>query len=534
MRGWKEKASELVQRVKDYGTTLLFFFLFVFLILDLFIIFIYNYSYPFQIDDESAMYFLSALVQSQAAILAIVITLTLIAVQIASSHYSPRVIDIFKKDFAIWWFLCYYGFSIFFGLCILMMMQVIQNENPDILAVSNRYSYHISLEDWIYAAYWIAISSFVVLFLYIRKVLDLLNPSKIIKELSENITKENVLKHIESVKENKKDRTKPIEEDSIQPIMDIIHSSVMKYDIATTRVGLGSLTDRVIEIIDLDGEEEKEISRHVCDCFERVGRLTVSKMDEESTGEVIRNLGTLGKLTAEKGLGYATLRVTTSLKDVGELTAEREFEDATWQVAGSLRDVGKATTKRVEQWFEGATIEVILALEDVGKIAAEKRLDHATWQVAWSLRDVGKIAVEKELRDTPFHVAESLRVIGEIAAEKRLSHATFRVAESLGVIGEIAAKRGLDNVILQTAESLGDVGMTAVRNELEDAAKQAAQALAELTISSEEIVKTVIQRLKQQYQSYWYFGEFMELYEQYLEKIRIKTHVTPHSNKPES
>jgi hypothetical protein len=481
MWGLKEKASELVQRVKDYDKPRLFFFLFIFLILDLFIIFIHSYSYPFQIDDESAMYFLSALVQSQAAILAIVITLTLIAVQIASAHYSPRVIDIFKKDFAIWWFLCYYGFSIFFGLCILMMMQVIQNENPDILAVSNCYSYHISLEDWIYAAYWIAISSFVVLFLYIKKVLDLLNPSKIIKELSENITKENVLKHIESVKENKKDRTKPIEEDPIQPIMDIIHSSVMKYDIATTRVGLGSVTDRVIEIIDLDDEEEKEISRHVCDHFVRVCRLTVSKMDEESTGEVIRNLSTFGKLTVEKGLGYATSQVAWSLKDVGELTAEREFEDATWQVAKSLGVVGKAAAKRAEQWFEGATIEVIISLEDVGEIAAKKRLGYATQQVARSLRDVGTSAAEKgsDFENVATRVAVSLGTVGRITAKKELENAISQVVESLGSVGVSAAKNRLNDTMWYVASSLGDVGISAAEkgNEFEQIVTHVARRL---------------------------------------------------------
>lgn len=52
----------------------------------------------FHTDADSARYMLSALVQTQAAIVAIVITLTLIAVQLTASAYSPRVIDIFKKN----------------------------------------------------------------------------------------------------------------------------------------------------------------------------------------------------------------------------------------------------------------------------------------------------------------------------------------------------------------------------------------------------------------------------------------------------
>ena len=525
MKGWREKISELIRREMK-GVPIVYpvtFIIFLTPILFWNIKNILSFD-AFTIDDTSARYLLSALVQSLAAIIAIVVTLTLVAVQLSASAYSPRVIDIFKKDWVMWVLLVWYGLSIFFGLFVLEM---IGGEYQNLSRLG------VPIELCVFLAYLMGIIAFAGLFWHIGNVINLLKPETIIKRLSENITKENVLKHIESVKENKKDRTKPIEEDPIQPIMDIIHSSVMKYDIATTRVGLGSVTDRVIEIIDLDDEEEKEISRHVCDHFVRVCRLTVSKMDEESTGEVIRNLSTFGKLTAEKGLGDATCQVAWSLKDVGELTAESEFEDATCQVAWSLKDVGKATTKRAEQWFEGATIEVIVSLGDVGEIAAKKRLDHATRQVAKSLRDVGKIAVEKELKDAPSRIVQFLHVVGKAAAEKRLDHATSRVAGSLGVIGELAAERGLDKVISQTAWSLGDVGMTAERNELEDAAKQAAQSLAELTISSEEIVETVIQRLKQQYQGHWHFDKFMKLYVQYLEKIRTKTHVTPHNNKPD-
>ena len=67
----------------------------------------------FHTDANSARYMLSALVQSQAAIVAIVITLTLIAVQLTASAYSPRVIDIFKKNPDMWILLGCYGVSIF-------------------------------------------------------------------------------------------------------------------------------------------------------------------------------------------------------------------------------------------------------------------------------------------------------------------------------------------------------------------------------------------------------------------------------------
>jgi uncharacterized membrane protein len=49
-------------------------------------------------DIDSAKYFLSSMVQAQAAIVSLVITLTLIAIQMAGSSYSPRVVDVMKKN----------------------------------------------------------------------------------------------------------------------------------------------------------------------------------------------------------------------------------------------------------------------------------------------------------------------------------------------------------------------------------------------------------------------------------------------------
>ena len=412
MRGLKEKASELIQRVKDcFDAARLFWFLFIIFILTLFIIFKYTYSYPFQIDDESAMYFLSALVQSQAAILAIVITLTLIAVQIASSHYSPRVIDIFKKDFAIWWFLCYYGFSIFFGLCILMMMQVIQNENPDILAVSNCYSYHISLEDWICAAYWIAISTFVVLFWYMRKVLDLLKPSNIIKKLSDNITKEKISKHIKSMEEHKKDRTKPKEEDPVQPIVDIIRSSLIKHDFATTSSGINKITNRAIEIMN---PNEHKISKHFCDHFERIGKLAVNRGDEESVIEVIKNLEAFGESAAKRESVVTTANVAKCIRSVGKTAAGKRYADATRQAILCIRSVGETATGNL---LDGVVYQVARSIGAVGLSAEENGLRAEVWQAARALVLVGIFAERKIFENAKQQALECLASLATSSKE---------------------------------------------------------------------------------------------------------------------
>lgn len=70
-------------------------------------------------DVDSARYMLSALIQSEAAIVALVVTLSLVAVQLAAQSYSARVIEVFRKAPDLWILMGIYGIAIFYGLGVL-------------------------------------------------------------------------------------------------------------------------------------------------------------------------------------------------------------------------------------------------------------------------------------------------------------------------------------------------------------------------------------------------------------------------------
>ena len=82
----------------------------------------FNYLDLYHTEADSARYLLSAMVQAQAAIVAIVITLTLIAVQLTASAYTPRVIRVFRDNPDMWILLGIYGASMLYGLIILKMV----------------------------------------------------------------------------------------------------------------------------------------------------------------------------------------------------------------------------------------------------------------------------------------------------------------------------------------------------------------------------------------------------------------------------
>ncbi|MGB7000972.1 MAG: DUF2254 family protein [Halobacteriota archaeon] len=490
MQAEKEDSTGFVKNIKkkvqDWGsrhlwTARLIVYGFLLLLVILVGTILFTHFNLFHTDVTSARYMLSALVQSQAAIVAIVITLTLIAVQLTASAYSPRVIDIFKKNPDMWILLSVYGLSIFYGFIILKLVVGAEGEFVSQSVIWSLGCVSISFESYVSLAYWLGAFTFVALFPYMLNIISLLKSENIIKRLAIEITKAKIINS---------------EEDPIQPIMDIIHGSIMIYDLETTRVGLKKVTKQVIEIIDLNDEEK--ISNSFCAHLERVGGLAISREDAESTIEVSKNLENFGTSTAEKGLKDATVYAVWPLGKVGKAAAGKELEDATKQVAMSLGEVGTAAAGKE---LGGATQQVARSLGKVGKAAAEKGLENATVYAVWSLENVGKAAVGIEPENATVLAARSLGEVGKAAAEKGLEYATVSAARSLGEVGKAAAGKGLEN-----------------------ATQQAAGSLAELTILSEEIVKTAIHdyESKLEEKDPESFQKFIKIYEQELEKLQAE------------
>lgn len=158
-------------------------------------------------DVDSARYMLSALIQSEATILAIVITLSLVAVQLAASSYSARIIDLFKNNPDFWLLIAIYAIAIIYGLGVLKQINSFSN-----------------LENYILSSYYLGIFALVALIPYILNTLKQLKPSTTIKMLAEKITKQNI--------------TVPDENGPLQLVIDIVRGSLMKYDYETVRDGL--------------------------------------------------------------------------------------------------------------------------------------------------------------------------------------------------------------------------------------------------------------------------------------------------------
>ncbi len=117
-----------------------------------------NFNYLFlQTYPDSARYMLSTIVQSEAAIFALVVTLSLIAVQLAASSFSTRIIEIFKKTPDVWTLIIIYISLLIYGLAVL---KLIESNDKNI----SNFEYYISLD------YRLSIFAFLAIIPYIWNI----------------------------------------------------------------------------------------------------------------------------------------------------------------------------------------------------------------------------------------------------------------------------------------------------------------------------------------------------------------------------
>lgn len=375
-------------------------------------------------DVHSARYMLSALIQSEAAIVAIVITLSIVAVQLAASSYSARVIVLFKNNPDFWILIICFCLSIVYGLYVLG--NLIEYPKSDF----TNLDFHVSI------TYYIAIFLLISLINYTIKTLDLLKPSTIIEILSKELTFENFNKPGNHAK------------DPILPISEIVYRSMMRYDYETARIGLkkiGSLDDVLDQICSEKNSKCEEMMINLMKHFRRAGVLSVvGKVGETALFSfyIMKNLHDYGLKAVENNLEKATWWAIMSCGKIGEAATEQKLEFTVWQSVKFLGDVG---SKAVEKKMNDATWLATLYLKKVGGAAAENKLEIATLQAARSLKQIGLSSSTNgpEFEKATLHSVISLQQVGLSAkAIPELNDVAIQIDT---YIKEIRSKKGIAN-----------------------------------------------------------------------------------------
>ncbi|MFA4823976.1 MAG: hypothetical protein WC593_02340 [Methanoregula sp.] len=428
----------------------------LFAIVAIFGILILNWFQVVPTDINNALYFLSAMVQAQAAIVSLVITLTLIAIQMTAGSYTPRVVDVMKKNPDMWFLLVIYIESILIGFFALK--EVASPDDQSLVSLI-----------FILGAY-----TFLTLFLYMYNTINLLRSDAVVKMLVADINIGNI-------------QLTEGAADMMQPVFDVVHASINRFDITTTRAGLNQLEERVIELLrSSDNLHRYSIVDHFCNHIERSAVVTLRNDDEGTVIEIMMVLEKLGDQVADLGpvdddLGLvdSAQRVAMTLRKIGIHAADKKFERATILMPQALRYVG---IHAALSGLEMGTIEAVRAIKDISIHAIDRGMELTVLVVPGLLDEVSTYAVNNGLERATVHVSGALGDIGIHAADKKLEDMTIQVALALNTVGVHAADKGMEDATLNVVGALYWVGMHAAEEGLDDATIKVVDAIKEVDI----------------------------------------------------
>lgn len=258
---------------------------------------------------------LSTLIQIEAAIIAIIISLSIVAVQLTASAYSPRTMDIFKGKLNLWILIISYLIAIVYGLIILNLVDKV-NSGQNLILV----------------AIYLAVFTLFALIPYVLDILDLMKPSTIIDEIENGIKDSDVLYSIGYDEEN-----------PLLPLIDIINSALMKYDHGTLRNGLEAIeryNERLYENNSTFDSEKRRISENILDHLSEIGKLAINLKDDYATFRVLIaiSINARPNLNNEKN-SYLVFSAIFYIKEIGRDAAESDLNRATLMAVSALEDI---------------------------------------------------------------------------------------------------------------------------------------------------------------------------------------------------
>lgn len=377
------------------------------------------------IDPDSARYLLSTVIQSEATIFALVVTLSLIAVQQTASSYSIRTIEIFKSskiNFDFYLVLTLYILIITYSLWVLKQIATIKK------GVLLQFEHVILFKHFdlnIEVAYILAIYAFSILILYTIHTLDLLKPSKIVQLLADEFD----FKFKQQLDNKYKESDNPINQ-----LEHIIYNSLASHDFITAKYGIIKIQNSLsslqannsIEINDDNKTIENLIHSH-----KKIGKYTIFQGDQDSTIEVLKNFNLIVKICIDKQpKGISITKISPNLEEMCiSAIFYRDYELVS-QILNCLMSIFDQGIDKLDDKEKNYLVtQTQRALNDIVKYLSEFGMIYEIKKVVIYFGKIGeKVINEKMNFTTLYDVLEYIDNIKEIA--KRIKNEDLLIETS--------------------------------------------------------------------------------------------------------
>lgn len=373
---------------------------------------------------DSARYFFSTLAQSQASIVAIVITLTLVAVQLSSQTYTPRVMDLFLKSKMFWSLLSFYGISIIYDVAVLAMIPPIPSDkslSEPILVFGSA----VTFNTFILIGLILTIGTFSILFPFILNVIIQLKPEKIL----EGIIKATNINEIKAAAEGK------IIDDPLLPIKEIGKKALSSGDDATVLKVITELSTVAGKLIEGRDFAKRKTYREILKTSLILSEVKVKedRQARDSDNDVISYF-------------------TSYLSDLTERSLECKSILVFNNIAISLGNIGISLTKKKAK----VVINVLGKLKEMEKLVLEKRLENDTCVPIEYFRMVSVEAANNQHWEA---VEYSIGVLGLFVSKYEYSEQNVQIYDEDIIYGVI----GVFQHPYLIVESIDEIGIAIVK-----------------------------------------------------------------------
>lgn len=408
---------------------------------------------------------LGILVTSEAAIFALVVSVSLITIQLAASSYSVRIIDIFLEDSYFKNTIFIFILLILYELFLLMGIQYkLLEQYIDLLLASTYIS---------------AIILFYFLVLYIENTMNLLKPNMLLDTLEQKTVLWTISKDDQPGDEN----------DLLLPITDMIIGSLKRYDESTLRYGIEKLKRILINLIN---NNRTNTIRHrmryfIVYHFNHLIRFALERRDEYAANSLFLNAGKIGEAAIETDdLEEITLGILDLLKEFGKVSAKQKLSLVISEIPPIIEEIGLCAMKN----------KSIESRKD-----RNRNLKKITYESSYLLKKIAIEAIENDIDAGAYYSAESLKRMGDSAIMQSFETETLETAGNLADIGERLIqhfsqyvgniwyerdiyrnekKATIESIVYYIAENLGEIGASSANKKWDGAAKIATIGLCSI------------------------------------------------------
>jgi len=330
------------------------------------VLYILKFNNNIDIDFKNAQMMLSSLVQIEALIFSLIITFSLISVQLASSSYSVRVIDVFKRSPDSKILILLYGFDL---LSIIILLAILKEDNFD------------KLESLMILISTIGIISVIGSLFFMKNTLDLIKPSTIIEKLSRDLTFDSII-----ISEQIGD-----ESDLFQPINDILTRSLLSNDTGTFLNGIRIVSSRIKYLANKSKSDKyndnqlDKIQKRLFTSLTALGELTLQEKNETATEHLVRSLGELGLEFCTNNLPKFYNKTLILIEEIGSKSACMNIDSPVNCAIYQIGIIGAEAVKKDD--FE-ASIRALSSLGDLGTRSVECKLSESAMQSIMSINRI--------------------------------------------------------------------------------------------------------------------------------------------------